>query len=161
MAFGTQVLERAAEEVKRAGLTGKNIFGSGYDLDLIVHRGAGAYICGEETALLSSLEGGRGKSDGVEQIGYHFTIEGDRVTITPRKRGSPVDKVVSERVFVGSNDGVELSAPVVTGEGLVGLVTRVAPNLSRVTLLTDPRWSGPFWNAFKTLGAWWAELPPY
>jgi NADH-quinone oxidoreductase subunit F len=41
-------------------LTGKNIFGSGYDLDLIVHRGAGAYICGEETALLSSLEGGRG-----------------------------------------------------------------------------------------------------
>jgi NADH-quinone oxidoreductase subunit F len=44
MAFGTQVLERAADEVKRAGLTGKNIFGSGYDLDLIVHRGAGAYI---------------------------------------------------------------------------------------------------------------------
>ena len=38
---------------------------------------------------------------------------------------------------VGSNDGVELSAPVVTGEGLVGLVTRVAPNVSRVTLLTD------------------------
>ena len=41
-------------------MLGKNIFGSGYDLDLIVHRGAGAYICGEETALLSSLEGGRG-----------------------------------------------------------------------------------------------------
>jgi NADH-quinone oxidoreductase subunit F len=60
MAFGSRVLEQAAEEVKRAGFTGKNIFGSGYDLDLIVHRGAGAYICGEETALLSSLEGGRG-----------------------------------------------------------------------------------------------------
>jgi NADH-quinone oxidoreductase subunit F len=41
-------------------LIGKKIFGSGYDLDVIVHRGAGAYICGEETALLSSLEGSRG-----------------------------------------------------------------------------------------------------
>jgi len=60
MAFGTQVLERAVEEASRAGFIGKNILGTGYDLDVIVHRGAGAYICGEETALLSSLEGGRG-----------------------------------------------------------------------------------------------------
>ena len=60
MVFGTQQLERAAEEAYQAGFIGKNIYGSGYDLDLIVHRGAGAYICGEETALLSSLEGGRG-----------------------------------------------------------------------------------------------------
>jgi NADH-quinone oxidoreductase subunit F len=60
MVFGTQQLERAVDEAYREGLLGKKIFGSGYDLDLIVHRGAGAYICGEETALLSSLEGGRG-----------------------------------------------------------------------------------------------------
>ena len=60
MVFGTKRLERAVEEAYQAGFIGKNIFGSGYDLDLIVHRGAGAYICGEETALLSSLEGGRG-----------------------------------------------------------------------------------------------------
>ena len=52
--------EQAVDEVAQAGCIGKNILGSGYDLDLIVHRGAGAYICGEETALLSSLEGGRG-----------------------------------------------------------------------------------------------------
>jgi NADH-quinone oxidoreductase subunit F len=57
---GAKILERAVEEACRAGYIGKNIFGSGYDLDVIVHRGAGAYICGEETALLSSLEGGRG-----------------------------------------------------------------------------------------------------
>jgi NADH-quinone oxidoreductase subunit F len=57
---GAKILERAVEEACRAGTIGKNIFGSGYDLDVIVHRGAGAYICGEETALLSSLEGGRG-----------------------------------------------------------------------------------------------------
>ena len=60
MVFGTKQLERAVEEAYQAGYIGKNILGAGYDLDMIVHRGAGAYICGEETALLSSLEGGRG-----------------------------------------------------------------------------------------------------
>ncbi|HEV8724876.1 MAG TPA: NADH-quinone oxidoreductase subunit NuoF [Candidatus Binatia bacterium] len=60
LAFGASRLEQAVDEAIRAGYIGKNIFGSGYDLDVIVHRGAGAYICGEETALLSSLEGGRG-----------------------------------------------------------------------------------------------------
>src|SRR5947209_6764196 len=60
LAFGAKRLEQAVDEVAQAGYIGKNILGSGYDLDLIVHRGAGAYICGEETALLSSLEGGRG-----------------------------------------------------------------------------------------------------
>jgi NADH-quinone oxidoreductase subunit F len=59
-AFGANRLDRAVDEAYRAGFVGKNIFGSGYDLELIVHRGAGAYICGEETALLSSLEGSRG-----------------------------------------------------------------------------------------------------
>jgi NADH-quinone oxidoreductase subunit F len=60
MAFGATRLERAVEEAYQAGYIGKNILGSGYGLDVIVHRGAGAYICGEETALLSSLEGERG-----------------------------------------------------------------------------------------------------
>ncbi len=60
LAFGAGRLENAVAEAYRAGWLGKNICGSGYDLELIVHRGAGAYICGEETALLSSLEGGRG-----------------------------------------------------------------------------------------------------
>jgi NADH-quinone oxidoreductase subunit F len=53
-------LEAAIAEAKAQGCLGENIFGSGYDLDIVVHRGAGAYICGEETALLSSLEGERG-----------------------------------------------------------------------------------------------------
>ena len=60
LAFGAKRLEIAIEEAYQAGYIGKNIFGSGYDLDVILHRGAGAYICGEETALLSSLEGSRG-----------------------------------------------------------------------------------------------------
>ncbi len=53
-------LEGAIAEARAQGFLGKNIFGSGYDLDIVVHRGAGAYICGEETALLTSLEGERG-----------------------------------------------------------------------------------------------------
>ncbi len=53
-------LERAIAEAYAAGWLGKNILGSGYDLDLYVTPGAGAYICGEETALLESLEGKRG-----------------------------------------------------------------------------------------------------
>lgn len=54
------ILEEAIEEAKRAGFLGRNILGTGYDLEIYVHRGAGAYICGEETALLESLEGKRG-----------------------------------------------------------------------------------------------------
>ncbi len=59
-AFGAKVLEKALEEARQAGYIGKNILESGYDLEVIIHRGAGAYICGEETALLSSLEGKKG-----------------------------------------------------------------------------------------------------
>jgi NADH-quinone oxidoreductase subunit F len=54
-------LQQAVAEAKAAGFIGANILGSGYDLDVIVHAGAGAYICGEETALLDSLEGRRGQ----------------------------------------------------------------------------------------------------
>ncbi len=55
-----RILENAIQEAREAGYLGKNILGSGYDLDLILHRGAGAYICGEETGLISSLEGDKG-----------------------------------------------------------------------------------------------------
>jgi NADH-quinone oxidoreductase subunit F len=54
------ILEKAIDEAKNAGFLGKNILGSGYDLEIIVQPGGGAYICGEETALLESLEGKRG-----------------------------------------------------------------------------------------------------
>ena len=56
----TEVLRKAVAEAYEAGLLGKNACGSGYDFDLFVHRGAGAYICGEETAMLESLEGKKG-----------------------------------------------------------------------------------------------------
>lgn len=54
------IMEKAIEEAAEAGYIGENIFGSGRTVRVHLHRGAGAYICGEETALLSSLEGGKG-----------------------------------------------------------------------------------------------------
>ena len=56
-----QALEAAVAEAYAAGLLGRNAAKSGYDFDLFVHRGAGAYICGEETAMLESLEGKKGQ----------------------------------------------------------------------------------------------------
>jgi NADH-quinone oxidoreductase subunit F len=58
--LSAQRLERAIDEAYAAGYLGKDILGSGYHLELTLHRGAGAYVCGEETALLTSLEGDRG-----------------------------------------------------------------------------------------------------
>jgi NADH-quinone oxidoreductase subunit F len=57
--FGAKRLEQAITEAYAKGFLGRGIFGSGYALDLYLHRGAGAYICGEETALLESIEGFR------------------------------------------------------------------------------------------------------
>ena len=57
---GYEILIRAIDEAKKAGFLGKNILKKGYDLDIVVHRGAGAYICGEETGLIESLEGKKG-----------------------------------------------------------------------------------------------------
>ncbi|GBD44522.1 NADH-quinone oxidoreductase subunit F [bacterium HR40] len=56
-----QILEAAVREAYEAGLVGRNACGSGYDIEIVVHRGAGAYICGEETGLIESLEGKKGQ----------------------------------------------------------------------------------------------------
>ena len=57
---GAKILERAIEEAREHNFLGKNILGSGFDAEVYIHRGAGAYICGEETGLIESLEGKRG-----------------------------------------------------------------------------------------------------
>jgi NADH-quinone oxidoreductase subunit F len=59
--FGFTVLEKALAEARERGFLGKNILGSGFDFDITVHRGAGAYICGEEMGLIESVEGHRGQ----------------------------------------------------------------------------------------------------
>src|SRR4030065_177712 len=55
-----EIVQEAIDEAYAKGYLGKNILGSGFDLEVTVHRGAGAYICGEETSLLNSLGGKRG-----------------------------------------------------------------------------------------------------
>jgi len=59
MPYGAQILEQAIEEARAKNFLGDNILGSGYSCELIVHRGAAAYICGEETGLIESIEGKR------------------------------------------------------------------------------------------------------
>ena len=59
-ALGLERVQTAVNDAYAAGALGQNIFGSGFSLDIVVHPGAGAYICGEETSLLESLEGKRG-----------------------------------------------------------------------------------------------------
>ena len=59
MPDGAKLLNQALQEARAKNFLGKNILGSGYDLEIHVHRGAGAYICGEETGLIESLEGKR------------------------------------------------------------------------------------------------------
>jgi NADH-quinone oxidoreductase subunit F len=57
---GAKILERAIAEAKAKGFLGQNILGSGYSCEIVVHRGGGCYVCGEETGLIESLEGKRG-----------------------------------------------------------------------------------------------------
>jgi NADH-quinone oxidoreductase subunit F len=59
MPDGARILQRAIDKARAKSFVGKNILGSGYDLEIHIHRGAGAYICGEETGLIESLEGKR------------------------------------------------------------------------------------------------------
>jgi NADH-quinone oxidoreductase subunit F len=56
---GAKILDRAIEEAREKNFVGKNILGTGFDVEIYIHRGAGAYICGEETGLIESLEGKR------------------------------------------------------------------------------------------------------
>jgi len=94
---GSQV-QLAIEEAYEAGLIGKNACGSGYDYEIYLHRGAGAYICGEETALLESLEGKKGQPRlkppfpaAVGLYGYPTTINNvETIAVTPEilRRGA-------------------------------------------------------------------------
>jgi len=93
-----QHLQAAIDQAYDAGLIGKNACGSGYDFDVFLHRGAGAYICGEETALLESLEGKKGQPRlkppfpaGVGLYGCPTTVnnvESIAVTPTIMRRGA-------------------------------------------------------------------------
>ena len=72
---GARIFEGAVQEARARGFLGKNILGSGFDLDVIVYRGAGAYICGEETALLDHVKQRLGIAEGGTTPDGRFSLE--------------------------------------------------------------------------------------
>jgi len=79
--FGARMLDEAVAEAYAKGYAGKNVCGTGWNCDLVVHRGAGAYICGEETALMTSLEGERGNPRVKPPFPAQFGVWGMPTTI--------------------------------------------------------------------------------
>ncbi len=78
---GARILEQAIGEARQAGLVGKDILGSGWSCEVVVHRGGGAYICGEETALMTSIEGKRGNPRVKPPFPAQFGVYGYPTTI--------------------------------------------------------------------------------
>src|SRR5258708_37463468 len=76
-----EIFEKALEEARQAGYLGKNILGGGFDFELYAHHGMGAYICGEETALLESLEGKKGQPRFKPPFPASFGLYGKPTTI--------------------------------------------------------------------------------
>jgi NADH-quinone oxidoreductase subunit F len=88
--------ERALEEARAAGYLGKNILGSGWDFDLHTHLGAGAYICGEETALLESIEGKKGQPRFKPPFPAQFGLFGKPTVINNTESFASIPMILSE-----------------------------------------------------------------
>jgi NADH-quinone oxidoreductase subunit F len=99
--------EAALEEAYNAGLIGKNIQGSGVDFDLYSHLGAGAYICGEETALLESIEGKKGQPRYKPPFPANYGLFGKPTTINNTETLASVPTILQE----GGNWFLELGKP--------------------------------------------------
>jgi len=91
-------MEKALKEVYAAGLLGKNILNSGIDFDLYNHLGAGAYICGEETALMESLEGKPGKPRFKPPFPANFGLYGRPTTINNTETFASVPVILEKKV---------------------------------------------------------------
>ena len=99
--------EDALEEAYKAGLIGKNIQGSGVDFDMYSHLGAGAYICGEETALLESIEGKKGQPRYKPPFPANYGLFGKPTTINNTETLASVPTILQE----GGNWFLELGKP--------------------------------------------------
>jgi len=102
----------AIHEARAAGLLGKDILGSGFDFDLQVHRGAGAYICGEETALLESLEGKKGQPRFKPPFPASFGLYGKPTTINNTETFAAVPWIIRNGgqayLEVGKQEGAQV-----------------------------------------------------
>ena len=89
-----EIFERALDEARTAGFLGKNILGGGFDFDLFAHHGYGAYICGEETALLESLEGKKGQPRFKPPFPASFGLYGKPTTINNTETFAAVPGII-------------------------------------------------------------------
>ncbi|MDX1443706.1 MAG: NADH-quinone oxidoreductase subunit NuoF [Gammaproteobacteria bacterium] len=102
-------MEQAIKEAREAGYIGKNILGSGFDFELYNHLGAGAYICGEETALLESLEGKKGQPRYKPPFPANYGVYGAPTTINNTESYASVPSIVRKGADWFSGLGTEKS----------------------------------------------------
>ena len=112
--FVLRIVQKAIDEAYAKGFLGKNILGSGYDLDLYVHPGGGAYICGEETALLESLEGKRGNPRNKPPFPAVWGLYGSPTVVNHVESIAAVPIIVNEggeeyaKIGIGKSTGTKL-----------------------------------------------------
>src|SRR5262249_32309621 len=109
LTFAGAQMERAVEEARAVGYIGRNILGSGFDLQITVSRGAGAYICGEESALMESLEGKRGYPRLKPPFPAGVGLYGGPTIINTAETIAPVPGIVSYGAEVYAAYGTEKS----------------------------------------------------
>jgi len=110
-------LDAAIQEARDAGYLGKNILGSGFDFDLLTYRGAGAYICGEETALLNSLEGRRGEPRVKPPFPAQVGAYGQPTTVNNVETLAAVPPILR----MGGEEYAKLGTPKNTGTRIYGI----------------------------------------
>jgi NADH-quinone oxidoreductase subunit F len=132
-AFPAAQLRRAVEEASAAGILGKDVFGTGFSHEVIVHSGAGAYICGEETGLLESLEGKKGQPRKKPPFPAQYGAFGMPTTVNNVETFCHVPHVISKGVDWFRSIGTEKS-PGTTIFGVSGQVVR--PGLYELPLGT-------------------------
>ncbi len=132
-AFPAAQLRRAVEEATAAGILGKGVLGTGFSHDVIVHSGAGAYICGEETGLLESLEGKKGQPRKKPPFPAQYGAFGMPTTVNNVETFCHVPHVISKGVDWFRSIGTERS-PGTTIFGVSGHVVR--PGLYELPLGT-------------------------
>ena len=126
-------LEAALQEAREAGYLGQDILGSGWDYDILVSRGAGAYICGEETALLNSLEGRRGEPRSKPPFPAQAGAFGQPSTVNNVETLAAVPVVLR----LGGSEYAKIGAPGNTGTRIFGISGQVArPGLYELPLGT-------------------------
>lgn len=126
-------LEAALQEAREAGYLGKDVLGTGWDFDILVYRGAGAYICGEETALLNSLEGRRGEPRSKPPFPAQAGAFGRPTTVNNVETLATVPAILR----MGGAEYAKIGAPGNTGTRLFGVSGQVKrPGLYELPLGT-------------------------